>query len=68
MPASSTTVGSTALTPRKPTQVESLVAGTFAGAVEGFITYPAEFVKTRAQFASTSGHSVRLSPGMLGRS
>jgi solute carrier family 25 citrate transporter 1 len=36
---------------RKPTQAESLGAGIIAGAVEGFITYPAEFVKTKAQFS-----------------
>ncbi|KAB5593609.1 D-lactate dehydrogenase [Ceratobasidium theobromae] len=29
---------------------QSLTAGTFAGAVEAFITYPTEFVKTRSQF------------------
>jgi solute carrier family 25 citrate transporter 1 len=39
---------------RKPTQWESLFAGIAAGAVEGAVTYPAEFVKTKAQFASTS--------------
>jgi len=38
-------------TRRKPTQAESLGAGIVAGAVEGFITYPAEFVKTKAQFS-----------------
>ncbi|KAG8747260.1 hypothetical protein FRC10_001876 [Ceratobasidium sp. 414] len=29
---------------------QSLTAGTFAGAVEAFMTYPTEFVKTRSQF------------------
>ncbi|ELU43083.1 citrate transporter [Rhizoctonia solani AG-1 IA] len=29
---------------------QSLAAGTFAGAVEAFVTYPTEFVKTRSQF------------------
>ncbi|KAF8609232.1 mitochondrial tricarboxylate transporter [Ceratobasidium sp. AG-I] len=29
---------------------QSLLAGTFAGAVEAFVTYPTEFVKTRSQF------------------
>ncbi|KAJ1311113.1 hypothetical protein OPQ81_009614 [Rhizoctonia solani] len=29
---------------------QSLTAGTFAGAVEAFVTYPTEFVKTRSQF------------------
>ncbi len=37
---------------RKPTQYESLLAGVIAGAVEGALTYPADFVKTKAQFAS----------------
>ncbi|KAG8693498.1 hypothetical protein FRC09_010464 [Ceratobasidium sp. 395] len=36
---------------KKETQPwQSLTAGTFAGAVEAFITYPTEFVKTRSQF------------------
>jgi hypothetical protein len=39
---------------RKPTQAESLGAGIVAGAVEGFITYPAEFVKTKAQFSRSA--------------
>lgn len=43
---------------RKPTQAESLVAGVIAGAVEGFATYPAEFVKTKAQFSSSSSTKV----------
>jgi len=41
-------------TRRKPTQAESLGAGIIAGAVEGFITYPAEFVKTKAQFSRSA--------------
>jgi len=28
----------------------SLAAGATAGAVEGFVTYPMEFLKTRSQF------------------
>lgn len=43
---------------RKPTQAESLGAGIIAGAVEGFITYPAEFVKTKAQFSRSSAGEV----------
>ena len=39
---------------RKPTQWESLTAGKIAGAVEGAATYPAEFLKTKAQFASSA--------------
>ena len=34
----------------------SLAAGATAGAVEGFVTYPMEFLKTRSQF----GGQVRL--------
>ncbi|KAF9074451.1 mitochondrial tricarboxylate transporter [Rhodocollybia butyracea] len=34
----------------KENPVHSLIAGTTAGAVEAFITYPTEFVKTRSQF------------------
>lgn len=30
----------------------SLLAGTTAGAIEGFVTYPTEFAKTRLQFAN----------------
>jgi solute carrier family 25 citrate transporter 1 len=40
---------------RKPAQWESLSAGMIAGAVEGAATYPAEFLKTKAQFASKRG-------------
>jgi hypothetical protein len=43
---------------RKPTQAESLGAGIVAGAVEGFITYPAEFVKTKAQFSRSAAGEV----------
>lgn len=42
-------------THRKPNQYESLLAGIIAGGVEGAATYPAEFVKTRAQFTATKG-------------
>ncbi|PWN23874.1 mitochondrial tricarboxylate transporter [Microstroma glucosiphilum] len=40
---------------RKEKPLNSLIAGTISGAVEGFATYPTEFVKTRAQFAVASG-------------
>ncbi|KAI0798173.1 mitochondrial tricarboxylate transporter [Abortiporus biennis] len=36
---------------KKENPVHSLIAGTTAGAVEAFITYPTEFVKTRSQFS-----------------
>jgi hypothetical protein len=44
---------------RKPSQYESLLAGIIAGSVEGAVTYPTEFVKTQAQFASRSNGPVR---------
>jgi solute carrier family 25 citrate transporter 1 len=40
---------------RKEKPLNSLVAGAFAGAVEGFVTYPTEFVKTQAQFSVAQG-------------
>lgn len=40
--------------------MHSLLAGTVAGAVEGFLTYPTEFVKTQAQLASSSVGSSTL--------
>lgn len=44
---------------RKPAPYESLLAGVLAGAIEGAVTYPAEFTKTRAQFAAQAGSKVR---------
>ncbi|ETW79809.1 mitochondrial tricarboxylate carrier [Heterobasidion irregulare TC 32-1] len=35
---------------KKEKPLHSLIAGATAGAVEAFVTYPAEFVKTRSQF------------------
>ncbi|PWN92936.1 mitochondrial tricarboxylate transporter [Acaromyces ingoldii] len=40
---------------RQEKPLNSLFAGAVAGAVEGFATYPTEFVKTQAQFAVASG-------------
>lgn len=51
-----------ASTKRKEQPLHSLVAGAFAGAVEGFATYPTEYVKTQAQFAVASG---KRPPGLL---
>jgi len=34
----------------------SLTAGMIAGAVEGAVTYPAEFVKTKAQFGGSKAN------------
>jgi hypothetical protein len=51
---------------RKPSQLASLFCGVTAGAVEGGITYPTEFVKTQAQFSTTKGQPVsvwKLEPG-----
>ncbi|KAI0920260.1 hypothetical protein AcW1_002054 [Taiwanofungus camphoratus] len=36
---------------KKEKPLHSLIAGTTAGAVEAFVTYPTEFVKTRSQFS-----------------
>lgn len=36
----------------------SLASGTFAGAVEGFATYPIEYTKTVSQFATKAGAKV----------
>ena len=36
----------------------SLASGAFAGAVEGFATYPIEYTKTLAQFATSAGDKV----------
>ncbi|RSH90431.1 hypothetical protein EHS25_001036 [Saitozyma podzolica] len=44
---------------RKPSQLASLFCGVTAGAVEGGITYPTEFVKTQAQFSTTKGQPSR---------
>ncbi|KIP06764.1 hypothetical protein PHLGIDRAFT_106615 [Phlebiopsis gigantea 11061_1 CR5-6] len=38
------------MSPKKEKPIHSLIAGTTAGAVEAFITYPTEYVKTRSQF------------------
>ncbi|KAJ8591763.1 mitochondrial carrier [Rhizopogon salebrosus TDB-379] len=35
---------------KKENPIHSLIAGTTAGAIEAFVTYPTEFVKTRSQF------------------
>jgi len=35
---------------KKEKSLHSLIAGATAGAIEGFVTYPTEFVKTRSQF------------------
>ncbi|KAI0790206.1 hypothetical protein BC629DRAFT_1735035 [Irpex lacteus] len=40
----------TTIMSKKEKPLHSLIAGTTAGAVEAFITYPTEYVKTRSQF------------------
>jgi hypothetical protein len=45
-------------THRRPNQYESLLAGIVAGGVEGAVTYPAEYLKTRAQFTANKGQAV----------
>ena len=40
---------------RKDKPLYSLIAGTTAGAVEGFTTYPIEYTKTVSQFAAKAG-------------
>ncbi|KAL8286618.1 hypothetical protein RQP46_004146 [Phenoliferia psychrophenolica] len=43
----------------KPAPWQSLFAGVIAGAIEGTVTYPAEFLKTRAQFALVAGNAIK---------
>ncbi|KAG7086452.1 hypothetical protein E1B28_002404 [Marasmius oreades] len=38
------------MTAKKEKPIHSLIAGSTAGAIEAFVTYPMEFVKTRSQF------------------
>lgn len=42
---------------KKEKPVHSLIAGTTAGAIEAFVTYPTEFVKTRSQFGGQARES-----------
>lgn len=42
----------------KTNPIFSLASGTFAGAVEGFATYPIEYTKTVSQFATKAGAKV----------
>ncbi|EJD05125.1 mitochondrial tricarboxylate transporter [Fomitiporia mediterranea MF3/22] len=45
---------------KKEKPMHSLVAGATAGAVEAFITYPAEFVKTRSQFGGKKEKPIQI--------
>lgn len=40
----------------------SLASGAFAGAVEGFATYPIEYTKTVSQFSTKAGAKVGHAP------
>ncbi|KAL7005601.1 hypothetical protein EMMF5_004846 [Cystobasidiomycetes sp. EMM_F5] len=42
---------------KNESQSAALLAGATAGAIEGFVTYPFEFVKTQSQFARKAGAS-----------
>lgn len=44
---------------RSANPIFSLASGTFAGAVEGFATYPIEYTKTVSQFSIKAGEKVR---------
>lgn len=54
VPSSSAPKASTSSS-EKP--LASLLAGTTAGAIEGFVTYPTEYAKTQLQFAAGKGIS-----------
>jgi len=45
---------------KKEKPLHSLIAGSTAGAIEAFVTYPAEFVKTRSQFGGKKQGPVAL--------
>ncbi|KAK0544795.1 hypothetical protein OC845_005426 [Tilletia horrida] len=53
--ATSAAANPAAAAQRKDNALHSLLAGTVAGAVEGFATYPIEYTKTVAQFAAKEG-------------
>ncbi|KAK0548588.1 hypothetical protein OC846_004418 [Tilletia horrida] len=53
--ATSAAANPAAAAQRKDNALHSLFAGTVAGAVEGFATYPIEYTKTVAQFAAKEG-------------
>lgn len=52
-PAASATTAAKGKQREKP--LASLLAGTTAGAIEGFVTYPTEFAKTQLQFGQAGG-------------
>lgn len=49
----------------KVNPVFSLSSGAFAGAVEGFATYPIEYTKTVAQFSTKAGEKVRVATNVV---
>ncbi|POW11092.1 hypothetical protein PSTT_05496, partial [Puccinia striiformis] len=48
---------------KQPNPAASLFAGALAGSIEGFVTYPTEFIKTRSQFRSST--TVGKPPGPI---
>ncbi|KAL1746629.1 mitochondrial carrier domain-containing protein [Schizophyllum fasciatum] len=60
-PSPSTPTSHTA--PKRDKPAHSLFAGATAGAVEAFLTYPTEFVKTRAQLGGPRAASLGGPPG-----
>lgn len=48
------------MTSKKERPLHSLIAGSTAGAIEAFVTYPAEFVKTRSQFGGKKQGPIAL--------
>ncbi|PPQ65529.1 hypothetical protein CVT26_000486 [Gymnopilus dilepis] len=45
---------------KKEKPVHSLIAGSTAGAIEAFVTYPTEFVKTRSQFGGQKEGPIKI--------
>ncbi|KAF8877567.1 mitochondrial tricarboxylate transporter [Gymnopilus junonius] len=46
--------------PKKEKPIHSLIAGSTAGAIEAFVTYPTEFVKTRSQFGGQRESPIKI--------
>lgn len=56
------------LPPQNTSSSAALIAGATAGAVEGFITYPFEALKTYSQLSKRSGTSTQVSQYLLSAS
>lgn len=50
---------------KKEKPIHSLFAGAIAGAIEAFVTYPTEFVKTRSQFGGKRESPIAIIKGTL---